>query len=95
MELFIGNLSRDVSRSELYTLFSTYGAVQYASIPLNPVTRRPMGYGIVRLRDGGSADRAVKELDGLLLAGRLIRVSYRRPGLRKGQASRASERRWP
>jgi cold-inducible RNA-binding protein len=93
MELFIGNLSRAVSRSQLYNLFSTYGAVQYAIIPLNPVTRRPMGYGIVRIRDGGSADRAIRELDGLLLGGRLIRVSHRAVSPRKGRDSNAAGRR--
>ena len=78
MRLFVANLPFDASRSELFDLFGRYGRIMHLELPLNPVTRRPMGIAVVAFYDRKDARRAARELEGFLLRGRLIRLDKRR-----------------
>jgi RNA recognition motif-containing protein len=43
MRLFVANLPFDASRRELFDLFGRYGRITHLELPLDPVTRRPLG----------------------------------------------------
>ena len=79
MRLFVGNLPYDVSRKELIELFGVYGRA-HVEIPLHPRTGLTMGFAIVRYYNRKEGRRALRELNGLLLAGRLLRVARNRRG---------------
>ena len=74
MRLYVGNLPRGVSRNDLTALFGLYGTVTRVEIPLDPITRNSMGFGIVAFYDRKDARRAARQLNGYLLGGRVLQV---------------------
>jgi RNA recognition motif-containing protein len=72
--LFVGDLSRDVSKDDLYNLFEMVGVVQEAVVKCSNVTGQPMGYGFVRMATRDDAEHALQALAGMNLKGRCIRV---------------------
>ncbi len=84
--LFVGNLSPEVTDSDLRAVFETYGRVT----SLRLVSRRRLAY--VEL-DMDAAQAAVEALSGTQLKGRTIdiaveRPSGGRPGKRRGRGRR-------
>lgn len=78
VKLYVGNLSWDASRDDLYQLFGKYGQVEDAFIPLDRETGRSRGFGFVTLDEAG-AQTAVKELDGFEFMSRALRVNEAAP----------------
>src|SRR5262249_16956798 len=74
--LFVGNLSFDISESELVEAFSQWGATE-ATIPTTE-SGRPKGFGFVEVTDDQAA-AAISAMDGKELAGRTIAVNEARP----------------
>ena len=74
--LFVGNLSFDVSETELQEAFAPYGATG-ATIPTND-TGRPKGFGFVDVADD-QAEAAIGAMDGKDLRGRAIAVNEAKP----------------
>ena len=72
--LFVGDLSREVSKEDLYHLFEMVGVVQDAVVKCSNVTGQPMGYGFVRMASREEAEHALQALAGMNLKGRCIRV---------------------
>jgi RNA recognition motif-containing protein len=79
--LFVGNLSFDISESELVEAFSQWGATE-ATIPTTE-SGRPKGFGFVEVTDDQAA-AAITAMDGKELAGRTIAVNEARPREARG-----------
>lgn len=79
--LFVGNLSPDVTESELRTVFEDYGKV--TSIKL--ITRRRLAY--IEM-DSGDAQAAVEGLRGQQIQGRTMDVAIDNRGGRGGRGGR-------
>ena len=75
VRLYIGNLPFEVTKDDLYTLFSTIGAVEDAIIVTQPGGGRPRGFGFVEMQDEQDAHAAIEQLDGYSLAGRALKVN--------------------
>lgn len=78
LKLYVGNLSWDTQRDDLYTLFGTYGTVSDAFIPTDRETGRPRGFGFVTLNQEG-ARAAIAQLNETEFMGRTIRVNEAAP----------------
>ena len=78
-KLYVGNLSYDMTKSELEKIFSEYGAVSDAVIISDRDTGRPKGFGFVEMENSSEADKAIKELDGKSIQDRNIKVNEARP----------------
>jgi RNA recognition motif-containing protein len=74
--LFVGDLSRHVSRLDIFELFSIAGDVADVVVKCSSVTGQPMGYGFVRMATREGAENALQSLSGLNLKGRCIRVGW-------------------
>jgi len=74
--LFVGNLSFDVTETELREAFAPYGSTG-ATIPIND-SGRPKGFGFVDISDD-QLDAAVEAWNGKELRGRSITVNEARP----------------
>lgn len=61
-KLYVGNLSWNTTRDDLYDLFGQYGNVEDAFIPSDRETGRSRGFGFVTL-DANAASSAVSSLD--------------------------------
>jgi RNA recognition motif-containing protein len=80
MNIFVGHLAPTVTSDDLRTTFSTYGTVINALIMRDTVHNKPLGYGHVYLVPDESAQRAIQELNRMVLRGRpmVVRMSQDR-----------------
>eukprot|EP00877_Chromochloris_zofingiensis_P004126 jgi/Chrzof1/13714/Cz08g09080.t1 len=77
-KLYVGNLSWNTTRNDLYDLFGQYGNVEDAFIPSDRETGRPRGFGFVTL-DANAASAAIQALNETEFMGRTIRVNEAQP----------------
>jgi RNA recognition motif-containing protein len=85
--LFVGNLSPEVTDSDLRKVFSVYGEIGSIRVPRNRAGR-PRGFALVELEEE-SAAAAVEALRGTELRGCVMDVVVDRPP----SAGRSSNRR--
>ncbi len=85
MNIFVGNLSYQVSEAELRSAFEKYGEVQSASIIMDKMTGRSRGFGFVEMPDKAQADAAIAALNLFELQGRAITVNEARPKTEGGR----------
>jgi RNA recognition motif-containing protein len=74
-KLFVGNLDRTVTNSQLEDLFSAHGTVVNAAVVFDRQTGESRRFGFVEMASHGQADTAIKNLDGTRMNERNIRVS--------------------
>jgi RNA recognition motif-containing protein len=79
MNIYVGNLSYQVSNDELREAFEQFGEVSSANVVMDKLTGRSKGFGFVEMPDRAGAEEAIKQLDGAPLKGRNIRVNEARP----------------
>lgn len=92
--LFVGNLSPEVTDSDLRRVFSVYGEIGSIRVPRNRAGR-PRGFALVELEDDAAA-AAVDALKGTELKGQMMDVVVDRPpsaGRRRDQRRRSGFRR--
>ncbi|MEK7734829.1 MAG: RNA-binding protein [Pseudomonadota bacterium] len=80
MNIFVGHLAPTVTSDDLRTTFSTYGTVINALIMRDTIHDKPLGYGHVYLVPDENAQRAIQELNRMVLRGRpmVVRMSLDR-----------------
>lgn len=74
MNIFVSNLDRTVTASDLQRAFAGYGTIINAIVMKDTLTGRPLGHGHVYLVPEQSAREAIEELHLAPLRGRPIRV---------------------
>ena len=79
MNIFVGNLSRDVSDDELKELFANYGQVRTVKIIRDMFSQESKGFGFVEMPGVSEAQKAINELNTRDLKGKKISVSEARP----------------
>jgi hypothetical protein len=72
--VYVGNLSFETSKHDLYNLFRKYGKVHSSRVMFDRVTRKSRGFGFVEM-NSDAADEAIADLDGVDFSGRNIRVN--------------------
>lgn len=91
VRLFVGNLSFDVSESELKDVFSAAGTVTHIFFPLDRETGRPRGFAFVEFGEKAEAEQAIQRFNGYELQGRALVVNEARSrdaGARPGGGQR-------
>jgi RNA recognition motif-containing protein len=79
MNIYVGNLSYDVTKEDLETLFSEQGKVSSVSIILDRDTGRSKGFAFVEMPSVTEGQAAISSLNGKTLKDRAISVSAARP----------------
>ncbi|GAV57889.1 RRM_1 domain-containing protein [Cephalotus follicularis] len=79
-KLFVGGLSYDTNEPVLKNAFERHGEIIEVKVICHHVTGKSKGYGFVKFTSEVAASTALKEMDGLLLEGRNIRVHYAHQG---------------
>ena len=77
-KLYVGNLSFYTVRETLQEIFEEFGTVIDCYMPEDPETGGTRGFGFVTMPKE-AADRAVAEIDGCEVDGRMIRVNIAQP----------------
>ena len=75
MTIYIGNLSFQAEQEDLLDLFSQYGEVKSASLPLDRETGRKRGFGFVEMNSDDDEQKAIDDLQNVEWMGRMIRVN--------------------
>lgn len=79
INLFVGNLARNVRKNELEDTFSKFGTVKSVRIIRDKHSGNPKGFGFVEMMDEPAAKKAIKNLNGYELHGRILNVNEARP----------------
>jgi cold-inducible RNA-binding protein len=79
MNIYVGNLLRSLSESELKEVFQAYGTVQTASIIKDKMTGDSRGFGFVEMPNKDEAMKAISSLNGKDLKGRNMTVNEAKP----------------
>lgn len=90
--VYVGNLSYDVSESDLIDLFKGIGGVRNVEIVYNRSTHRSKGYGFVEMLHVDEAKRSVEVLHDQPFMGRKLTVSGAKS---KGQDDREDQEERP
>jgi len=75
-DVYVGNLSYQVTEDELRNFFSRVGTVDNVKIVQDQYTGRAKGFGFVTMGSQEEAQRAVSDLNGQTLNDRTIRVDF-------------------
>ena len=86
MNIYVGNLSYDVTDAELRNAFSQYGKVASAKVIMDNMTGRSRGFGFVEMESSDEGRAAIDELNGKDLLGRALVVNEARPKEDRGGA---------
>ena len=95
MNLYIGNLSRDVTGDDLRQAFEAFGQVTSATVITDKFSGESRGFGFVEMPAKAEAQAAIAGLNGQPLKERTLAVSEARPRSegRGGRETRGGGRR--
>jgi RNA recognition motif-containing protein len=88
MNIFIGNLSRQVSDADLREAFEAHGQVASANVIKDKFTGESRGFGFVEMPDQAQAQAAIAALNGKDLKGRALNVAEAKPRTEGGGGGR-------
>ncbi len=75
VEIYVGNLSYDMSEAQMRKEFERYGTVKSARIISNGFNHKSKGFGFVEMPNRAEAERAIKALHDKDILGRKLRVN--------------------
>ena len=78
MNLYISNLSYNVTDADLNELFADYGEILSARVITDRETGRSRGFGFVELKDDDLAKKAIEELNQATYDEKVINVTEAR-----------------
>ena len=79
MNIYVGNLSREVTEEDLQAAFETFGQVTSANVIKNKVSGESRGFGFVEMPAEEEAQSAIEGLNGQELKGETMNVNEARP----------------
>jgi RNA recognition motif-containing protein len=85
MNLYVGNLSREVTEDELRKAFEAFGQVTSVSIIKDRYSNESRGFGFVEMATKSEAQAAITGLNGTSLGDRTLSVSEARPRTEGGR----------
>ena len=100
MNIYVGNISWDLTEEDLKSAFEAHGQVSTVKIITDKFTGRSRGFGFVEMPEKAEAEAAISGLNGKELKGREIVVNEARPrqeGSRGGggrRSARGGRSRW-
>ncbi|HUW18962.1 MAG TPA: RNA-binding protein [Sedimentisphaerales bacterium] len=79
MNIYVGNLSHEVTEDDLRQAFAAYGQVDSANVVKDRFSGESRGFGFVEMPSRTEAQSAITGLNGKDLGGRTINVNEARP----------------
>ena len=90
MNIYVGNLSREVTEDDLKEAFEAFGQVASVAIIKDKFSGESRGFGFVEMPAKAEAHSALNDLNGKELKGRKLNVNEARP---RTEGRRGGERR--
>ncbi len=96
MNIYVGNLSREITEEDLQQAFEAFGKVASATLIKDKFTGEPRGFGFVEMPAKAEAQSAINGLNGKELKGQTLNVNEARPRSedRRGGGRRGGGRRF-
>ena len=88
MNIYVGNISHDVTRDELMQAFQAHGQVASVNIITDKFTGASRGFGFVEMPAEAEARAAIDALNNYELKGRPLNVNEARPREEKPRGGR-------
>ena len=79
MNIFVGNLPRDITEEDLREAFGAYGKVNTVSVIKDKFTGEPRGFGFVEMPNKNEAQAAIAGVNGKMIKGKSLNVNEARP----------------
>jgi len=79
MNIYVGNLSFNVTEDDLRQAFEGFGQVASASIIKDKFSGQSKGFGFVEMPSGDEAKAAISGMNGKEMKGRTLNVNEARP----------------
>jgi len=79
MNIYVGNLSYEITEEDLQEAFEAFGKVESVRIIKDKYSGRSKGFGFVEMPAKGEAESAIEGLNGKELKGRTLNVNEARP----------------
>jgi RNA recognition motif-containing protein len=79
MNIYIGNLTKDVISQDLHELFEQFGEVTSVKIITDKYTGDSRGFGFVEMTRQNEAEAAIGELNDKEFKGQTLKVNEARP----------------
>jgi RNA recognition motif-containing protein len=79
MNIYVGNLSRDVTEEDLRQASQSFGQVTSVSIIKDKFSGESRGFGFLEMPNKTEAQKAIEDLNGKELKGRTLTVNEARP----------------
>lgn len=86
MSVYVGNLSYDVTDSDLTAVFAEYGSVKRVQLPTDRETGRMRGFAFVEMSADAEETAAIEALDGAEWMGRDLKVNKAKPREERGNS---------
>ncbi len=84
MNIYVGNLSAEVTEDDLRQLFTEFGEIKSIKVISDRFTGEARGFGFVEMASNQDATAAIEKLDGKELKGKLIIVNKARERTKGG-----------
>lgn len=86
MSIYVGNLSYEVTESDLTQTFAEYGTVKRVQLPTDRETGRFRGFAFVEMGSDAEEAAAIEALDGAEWMGRDLKVNKAKPREERGSS---------
>ena len=74
MNIYVGNLSDEIDKRDLESVFKEYGKVTSVKLKKDAITGKSKGYAFVTMLSQKETEAAIKGLDGAELKGQILKV---------------------
>jgi RNA recognition motif-containing protein len=85
MNIYVGNMSRNVNEEDLREAFEAFGQVTSVNIIKDKFSGEPRGFGFVEMQGKAEAQSAIDGMNGKELKGRTLNVNEARPRTEGGR----------
>ncbi len=92
MNIYVGNLSYEVTGEDLRLAFEAHGQVSSASVVKDKYSGQSRGFGFVEMPEKAEAQAAIQNLNGKDLKGQSMNVNEARPRADHGKGGRPGGR---
>ncbi|RPH94216.1 RNA-binding protein [candidate division KSB1 bacterium] len=79
VNIYVGNLSYNMTEDDLRNMFEAHGKVDRASLAMDRMTGRARGFGFVEMPDDAEARAAISALNEMEMQGRKMMVNVAKP----------------
>ncbi|MHC4575424.1 MAG: RNA recognition motif domain-containing protein [Planctomycetota bacterium] len=88
MNIYVGNLPRETTEDELRQSFEEFGQVTEVRLIMDKFSGESRGFGFVEMPSKHEAEKAIDEMNGKELMGRVLNVNEARPKADRGGGGR-------